>query len=203
MTLPYEGQPWTKQPWETQRAFECFCVYRDMGTGRSLREAYREEAGKDEVKQVSSHWARWSSDHNWVERAEAWDQHILERKRKEREREIEEMYDRHINAAQQLFAKAYQRIMNADDGEMSLEEARRALSEAVEIERRARGEPDQVEEQRHTADIGEMLEGGDMDDETRAAILAAASGRLPLPDSERPREVEGSVNSSEESEGAA
>jgi hypothetical protein len=77
---------WTKQDDETQRAYEVFCVYRDMGPSRRLIDAhdavYGEGAGNIRLLQ------RWSSQYDWVERAEAYDQYLEAQRRKEYEREM-------------------------------------------------------------------------------------------------------------------
>ncbi len=39
------AQAWTRRPGETARAYECFCIYRDLGPGRSLDAAYCQAKG--------------------------------------------------------------------------------------------------------------------------------------------------------------
>jgi hypothetical protein len=63
-----------------------FCVYRDLGPSRRLIDAhdavYGEGAGNIRLLQ------RWSSQYDWVERAEAYDQYLEAQRRKEYEREM-------------------------------------------------------------------------------------------------------------------
>lgn len=78
-----DRQPWEKQPGETAKAYQAFCVYRDLGAGRSLSIAYErtgkgrsktgERSGKTEAPRL---WERWSSKYQWVERSQAYDRHI-------------------------------------------------------------------------------------------------------------------------------
>lgn len=52
---------------ETQKAYEAFCVYRDMGISRSLERVIQEGGRSSTIVQ------KWSSLHNWVERVNAYD----------------------------------------------------------------------------------------------------------------------------------
>lgn len=75
-------EPWTKRESETQKAYSRFCVYRDMGPDRSIAKVC-EEIGKPSG--YSRHLERWSSEHNWVSRAESYDTYMSERMREELE----------------------------------------------------------------------------------------------------------------------
>lgn len=78
-----DRKPWEQQPGETAKAYQAFCVYRDLGAGRSLSIAYEstgkgrsktgERSGKTEAPRL---WERWSSKYKWVERSQAYDAHI-------------------------------------------------------------------------------------------------------------------------------
>lgn len=78
---------WTRREEETARAYACFCVYRDLNSRRSLAEAYRQETGREEAKQAPGTWAGWYAKFDWKKRAEAYDAHLEERRRAEREAE--------------------------------------------------------------------------------------------------------------------
>lgn len=79
-------QPWTKREDETQRAYEGFCVYRDLGPERSLQEAHDEFYG--EGANNERYMEGWSADFDWVERAHAYDQYLEEQRRAEYEKEM-------------------------------------------------------------------------------------------------------------------
>lgn len=73
---------------ESSRAFEAFTVYRDLGIGRSLDEAYRVDRGHtDSKKSANGTWTNWQTKYSWVERAKAYDAYLLEKARQEREKE--------------------------------------------------------------------------------------------------------------------
>lgn len=73
-------------PDEGSRAFAAFCVYRDLGPARSLDKAYRkhsQDTGSAATgTRASGRWEQWAQDHQWRERAAAYD---AERERRQRE----------------------------------------------------------------------------------------------------------------------
>ena len=62
-----ELKPWERQPDESAKAFEAFVIYRDMGLQRGVRKV------GDQLHKSLTLMSRWSSQHNWPERAAAWD----------------------------------------------------------------------------------------------------------------------------------
>lgn len=76
---------WDRLEKETARAYRAFCVYRDMGAERSLskvRDKLGKKSGYDRQLQ------EWSSQHRWVDRARAYDDHMEVLLRAEQERRI-------------------------------------------------------------------------------------------------------------------
>lgn len=85
-----EGQVWERQTNEPSRAYAAFLVFRNLGHGRSLSEAYKrwraEEEGtpqgdaprllgaeKPDAIYPASNWRRWRERWKWDQRATAWD----------------------------------------------------------------------------------------------------------------------------------
>lgn len=64
-----EEEVWLQREGETHKAYEAFEVYLNLGTERSNR-ATAKRIGKS-VQLID----RWSSRHEWVKRARAWDNH--------------------------------------------------------------------------------------------------------------------------------
>lgn len=60
-------QPWDRQPGESSKAYEAFCVYRDLGANRSLQRV------ASELSKSAALMKRWASQWGWVSRAEDWD----------------------------------------------------------------------------------------------------------------------------------
>lgn len=61
---------------ESALAFACFCVYRDMGTDRSLRAASEQKVnGKT---RSPAQLGKWSSQFDWIARVQAWDTYVAQ-----------------------------------------------------------------------------------------------------------------------------
>lgn len=67
MTESDDIRPWDRQPGESSKAYEAFCVYRDAGTERTQL-LVENALGKSKAL-VS----RWAGAHDWVARSRAWD----------------------------------------------------------------------------------------------------------------------------------
>lgn len=76
---------WDKFPDETDKAYKAFCVYRDMGMYRNLRKAVQE---LNKTKGYLRVLADWSKKYDWVERVEAYDHMLSEKRRKEYEKKM-------------------------------------------------------------------------------------------------------------------
>lgn len=79
-------QPWHRQPHETTKAFAAFVVYRDLGVERSIDKAYaskratqQQPNSKSTSHRESRYWAEWSTKYNWVERATAYDDYLMQK----------------------------------------------------------------------------------------------------------------------------
>ena len=74
LLLGEEECPWERREGERAAAYRAFCVYLDLGPGRSLQKAYQADKGSASVK-VPGHWRSWSATNGWVERARAHDRY--------------------------------------------------------------------------------------------------------------------------------
>jgi hypothetical protein len=103
-------KPWARRTTETSKAYEAFEAYRDMGHKRTLR-AVGEVLGKSETV-----LSRWSSQHDWVARAAAWDSvpsEAIAEAYAERARKIAAQHDR---LATKLMAKMERNLDLLPDG---------------------------------------------------------------------------------------
>lgn len=66
---------WERQEGETQKAFEAFKIYRDLGPERTLDKSFRIWKGLEvtSTKRASGQWKDWSVKHDWVDRVNAMD----------------------------------------------------------------------------------------------------------------------------------
>lgn len=60
-------RPWDRQPSETAKAYEAFCVYRDMGLKRNVRAVAAHLTKSEQLIKG------WSSRHKWPDRIREWD----------------------------------------------------------------------------------------------------------------------------------
>ena len=139
-------KPWERQPDETQKQYEAFCVYRDMGTNRTL-----EKVGQHLGKSTAL-MERWSSKNQWVNRVTAWDD---ERERIEREaaqkqqlEDIKKMRKRHAAIATQMLIKASTALQQLPPDEVKAADISRMVDVASKLERISRGDVGDVVEER-------------------------------------------------------
>ena len=103
-----ERPPWERQAGESDRAFEVFALYRDMGPRRrsllGVCELLKPSGTDGGPKRVSA-WGRvrwWAERWSWTERAAAYDA-AQDRRRREREEAIRaEARERHLATARRL-----------------------------------------------------------------------------------------------------
>ena len=88
---------WERQPGETARSFAAFCAYRDLGPrGRGVNVVAQN------LNVSRTLIAGWSAEHEWVRRAEAYDD-FLDRERRAAELEaMKEMTKRHVDLGRAL-----------------------------------------------------------------------------------------------------
>lgn len=117
--LDPQRRPWEKQSWETAPAFFAFSLYRDLGLARSLTKASQaliETQPDRKPESVRTQMGQWSAGHRWVERAEAYDMHLDERFREQREGRIARQNRRYEGAAAALSSALLARIaLNPDE----------------------------------------------------------------------------------------
>lgn len=137
---------WERLDKETPKQYEAFCVYRDLGTDRSLR-AVSEKLSKSEqlIK-------RWSAKNNWVYRSAEWDdeKERTEREiaRKEMEKEIRLMRKRQAETGKYMQVKAMRALSKLPDEEMKAGEISKLIDVGAKLERTARGDVGEVIEER-------------------------------------------------------
>ncbi len=141
---------WERQKNESSKAYAAFCVYRDLGPERSLDKALSEVNKKPTNRR---HWSRWMEKYRWYERVQAYDDYIERKKRKEKEKAILEMAERHARLAMAFQQRIAQRLQEIDPAELSPADMARWLDIATKLERLSRGEPTEIEKQEHSGDI--------------------------------------------------
>ena len=191
-------EPWEQQPGESNRWYARFERFRLAGPSRSLLGAVntaRQESGKRSTRSVSQAWAKAARQWRWRERAEAWDAHVRRQARADHARQIEEMNQRQVQEARGLQCAAIGRLKSLNLEQLSPAEVRRFFVAAAKLERTALGEPQTIEEQRHTGAGGGAVIFS-LEDAVRAdleleewnhdRLQSSTSGPLPEGDSQVP-----------------
>ena len=91
-------EPWERQPEETNKAWNAFRIYRDLDPSERSTEKVRKVLGCNTAR----HLETWSSRYEWVSRAGAYDAHMDELKRNQRERERLAASERRIQLAKNM-----------------------------------------------------------------------------------------------------
>lgn len=133
--MPEVKNLWERQEKESSKAFQAFCIYRDLGAGRTLA------AVSEKLRKSYDLIRRWSKNFNWKERADAWDKFITEKAARQAADEYAKMLEVQINLGKMLQAKAAKAIQNMNFDEVSIKSLPavvNAINVGVEIERTAR-----------------------------------------------------------------
>ena len=148
---------WEKQEYDTQKSYNLFCGYRDLGVLRSLDKLRVQLGRPPRYRQALE---KHSTRCHWVERAEAYDRYVEEKARKENEEEIKEMKKRHILQAKLMQSKVIERLQNLNSQELTTSDCARMYDVAVKVERLSRGcEDNKVEvNNKVMVDTKEVLE---------------------------------------------
>jgi len=91
-------KPWEQWPDETDLSYSYFISYLEIGPGRSLPKVCQKYTKKDSY---ISQLKKWSSKYDWVERASAYDEKQLLKTLKDKEKEVDKVRAKLLQAAEQ------------------------------------------------------------------------------------------------------
>ena len=126
-----------QQPGESNKQYELFKIYRDLGVKRTQQKACEEAYGKVTIgKQRGMGYMRqlafqWS----WPERISAWEARQDDLLKEELQIEARECARRHLKIGMLLQSKALQRLQNSDASELTIREGLDFAVKGVEIAR--------------------------------------------------------------------
>lgn len=142
MEKEFNLDPWERQPKEGPKPYEAFCVYRDLGTQRSLSQVAQK------LQKSVTLMGRWSRTHNWVERAAAWDDEQDRIIRKQLTADIAKMRKRHADLAVDMLVKAGEALKRIPEDEIKASDISKLVDTASKLERISRGDVGDVIEER-------------------------------------------------------
>ena len=145
-------KPWEMQPEETTKAYEAFCVYRDMETkDRSIR-LVAEKLQKSETL-----IGRWSRTYGWVKRVAAWDAELDRKTAQEMMKDIAKMRAKQRKMAVTMQLKGMNLLNEIKEGDAKLSEIVTLLKVSTELERICMGDVGEVIEERNGGDMPEPV----------------------------------------------
>lgn len=160
-----EIKPWERQPGESEKAFSYFITYREMGRNHSLRTLCRQEGVG--MRQIWGYSKKW----RWVERCAAWQDELDRIKREVIIKEVQEMTKRHSQQAMMfqrvliMPVEAVIKKLKQNSPEIAefegaklkdlfniVLDSAKLFSSVVDIERKSRGEPNEILKQDVTSE---------------------------------------------------
>lgn len=150
---------WERQPGESDKCFDYFCIYRDMGPSRSLQKVA--DAANKQLITMAQHSTQW----NWKERTKAWTDLKDKERREATINEVHEMAKRHVQESmmlQRVLVLPAEAILNRmkdpkkhptikDFNGLNLEKlfdkavnAAMVFNKLIDVERKSRGEPNDI-----------------------------------------------------------
>ena len=125
----WTDKPWERQKGESEKAFEAFAAYRDMGPERSLR-AVGQQLGKSKALME-----RWSVAHDWQERVRDYENELDKEARAKAVKGRKDMTERHIKIAMQVQKKALEALASLSVEDMSPKDVKEYIKMATDLER--------------------------------------------------------------------
>jgi hypothetical protein len=101
---------WELQPSDTVKAFRAFCIYRELGADRSLREVARR------LGLSASQIEKWSSANGWHKRCLAYDAHVYKQEQARRAEEVQRIRKHETTLSQALISLVMRRVVGYDGG---------------------------------------------------------------------------------------
>ena len=197
MPAPIPAPVWERNESDTAKSYAAFCIYRDMGSKRSLQKAADAYYRKSDANRTQ--FTKWSSDHNWQARVQSWDEHqqaLSDEEHEEARKQIieDELADYRLQLTK--WRESYERTKlhelrsrkKTEDGIIELIELEvhdwHTLSkwrdEIAKQGRRALGMPDKIERRESTGEVAHKhthkFDIAKMTDDELSDLIASSSG---------------------------
>ena len=122
-------KPWERQAGESEKAFEAFIVYRDLGQDRTITAVGKQLAKSRNLID------RWKEKYNWSERVRMYDNELEKQAMAKAVKERRAMTERHIKIAMQMQKKALEALQALNKKDMSPRDIKDYIKLATELER--------------------------------------------------------------------
>lgn len=130
------SKPWMRVKNETAKAFEAFCIYRDLGPGRTIPDVQSfYSKSPSYIRQLHE----WSRTYDWVKRAAAFDDMIAERTAEASADRAIRAAARHAEAGKRLIEKGIEALGTKSTENITVDGIRGLIGDGVKIERLSLG----------------------------------------------------------------
>jgi len=131
-TMPFNS--WELLPKESSEAFAAFCVYRDLGFGRSIRKAIESVNDNGDFSKSYGSWRKWAVDCRWKERATDYDRYIEQLKQNEHRKTIEAQGEKHREVTGLMLDVAKKKLQTMQPDDLSAGGVVEFVETAVKIQ---------------------------------------------------------------------
>lgn len=173
-----DREPWERREDETDLAWMAFRIFRDLGLGRTVEEAWRKYSEKRDLAggKAQSHFHNWKAEHDWYERVEAFDRRKEKQHQEQllaaRREALEEIAGSAGDLANALLAMAAGQLSDGEgtgQDRVQLDAIRESLDRigvdtADELKVDAEVGVESNKSVEHSFDVGEMLQDLDADE---------------------------------------
>lgn len=125
----WTDEPWERQKGESEKAFEAFTVYRDMGEKRTIVAVCKQ------LEKSRTLIDRWKDRWDWLERVRAYDNDLEREARAKAVKDRKDMTTRHISIAMQLQKKALEALQELSVEDMTAKDIKEYIKMATDLER--------------------------------------------------------------------
>lgn len=125
----WTDKPWERQQGESEKAYEAFSAYRDMGQDRTITAVVKR------LEKSRSLIDRWKDRWNWPDRVRAYDNELEKEARAKAVKDRKAMTERHIGIAMQVQKKALEALASLSVEDMSPRDVKEYIKMATELER--------------------------------------------------------------------
>lgn len=124
-----DSKPWERQKGESEKAYEAFSIYLNLGVGRTITEVVKQ------LEKSRTLIDRWKVRYDWTDRVREYDNDQQRQAKKEAEKGLRDMYARQTKIAMSVQSKALQALDKLDPETMSAKDIKEYIKMATELER--------------------------------------------------------------------
>lgn len=125
----WTDKPWERQKGETEKAYEAFSVYRDMGAERTISAVVKQ------LEKSRSLIDRWKDRWEWTERVRLYDNYLEKQARDKAVKDRKAMVDRQVKIAMQVQKKALEALEKLSVEAMTPKDIKEYIKMATDLER--------------------------------------------------------------------